>query len=280
MSKKEHICKDSEHIGKLAAENDFFNWQTLLDANPGLKPPKRANPNVLYKATAGGDKLDIPEKEEKRESCTAGEDPFPTCVFEVPTYGMWLRLRILKEDFTPVKHAPYELQLDDDPNLHLRVETTPKGEVKRFNVDDKELPLKGQTGDNGQIEHQIPIRLETAVLTVRVKAEDTDPPGAKKSKAVRGDVPIRWQLQIGRLNPVKEAAPDMLCLTGVQQRLNNLAINAGKIEEALNSETQAAVTAFQKFYKITDIEGRPETNTQAKLYDVHDGPVPVPVPPP
>lgn len=254
-------CKENDHIAKVAAAKDFYNWKTLWNANQGLG---RANPDILY----GGDQMQVPDKKVKEFSCKTDLRH----VFKVPRCKLFLRVRILKEDFTPVQRAAYELEFHDNSKLGLRTKRTFLGKVKRFTADDEQLPLKGETDDNGQIERQIPIYLETAVLTVRVKAEDTDRSGAKKPKGVRGSVPIMWNLQVGRLDPIKEEAPDKDCRPGVQQRLNNLAINAGEIDGTLNPQ---AVAVFQKLYKIAETEGQPGTNTQGKLYDVHDGPSPV-----
>ncbi len=285
MCAKEHICKKNEHIGRLAAVKDFFDWQTLWKPNTHLG---RADPNVLYKARVGGDRVKVPKKKEKKFDCNAGEpENPPNYVFEVPTYKMWLRVRILKEDFTPVKQAEYELAFVDNGKLNLKTETK-DAKVKTFNVDGKELPLTGKTKDDGLIEHQIPIQLEEANLSVRVKAEDTDPPkpkpegggGAAPAKPagpqpVRGDVPITWKLQIGRLNPIKEKAPGTRCISGVQQRLNNLALNSGPVDGILGPNTKAAIKAFQDLYQIKvakGYEGTPDGLTQDKLSAVHEGP--------
>lgn len=295
MAKSEHKCKDNEHIGRLAVQYDFFDWQTLGDANKGLN---RSDQNVLYKAKSGGDKVKIPEKKEKKVDCNADKpapDP-PTYVFQVPTYKMWLRLRILRDDFEPVKQASYELEFDDNGKLNLKTETTAEGKDKTLNVDGKELPLKGKTDDNGLIEHEIPVQLETAVLSVRVKAEDTDEPKPKpeagdggeapakpkEPQPARGEVPITWKLQIGKLNPIKEKAPDSNCVSGVQQRLNNLNMNSGPVDGKLGRNTKAAIKAFQDLYQIVvpkGSEGKPDKATQEKLYDVHEKPGPVPKPP-
>jgi hypothetical protein len=266
MSAKEHVCKDNEHTAKLAAQNDFFDWNTLWKANTALK---RDNPNVLYKTKAGGDKVQIPEKKEKKENCDAGPpDNPPVHTFKVPTYKMWLRLRILKDDFSPIEDSPYELKV--------------QGVDKPFkNKTKKEL-----------IEHEIPIDSTDAELILRVKAEATDKPKSggdeaepdkpKEPQPVRGEVPITWKLQIGKLNPIKEKAPDSRCISGVQQRLNNLALNSGPVDGKLGPNTRAAIKAFQDLYQIKlskGDEGKPHRATQDKLYDVHDGPSPVPKPP-
>ena len=269
MAKTEHLCKNNEHMGNLATKYDFFDWNTLWDANQNLN---RKNPTVLYKAPFGGDVVKCPEKKEKKETCQVDREH----AFQVPTYKMWLRLRILNEAFAPIKDTSYELQ-----------------------VENVEKPFSGKTKD-GLIEHEIPADASEATLALLVKAEDTDPPkketksdeasaqpdkkkeDSKKPKPVRGDVPITWKLKIGKLNPINEEAPNDRCVSGFQQRLNNLALNSGPVDGVLGPNTRAAIKAFHDLYQIKtqkDYEGIPDGRTHDKLAAVHDGPNPVPQPP-
>ncbi len=157
-------------------------------------------------------------------------------------------------------------------------------------------PFTGKT-KNGLIEHEIPANAETGVLTVRVKAGDTDPPPKpppggdekkdppkpKEPAPVRGDVPVTWTLHIGRLDPIREKAPDDACVEGMQQRLNNLCLNTGIVDGVLGVRTKAALAVFQDMYHVgTEAEGKGNSgkNTQEKMYAVHDGPNPPPPPPP
>jgi len=263
MAKKDHICKDNEHMGSLAAKYDFFDWNTLWDTNQNLK---RANPTVLYKARFGGDIVKCPEKKEKKETCQVDQEH----VFQVPTYKMWLRLRILNEAFAPIKDTNYELE-----------------------VENVEKPFKGKT-KGGLIEHEIPVNASEATLALQVKSEDTDPPKkeakpddasgqpekkeeSKKPKPVSGDVPITWKLKIGKLNPIDEKAPNDRCVSGFQQRMNNLALNSGPVDGILGPNTRAAIKAFQDLYQLKPqegYEGIPDGRTHDKLVAVHDSPNP------
>lgn len=264
-----HFCKNNDHISKIAAEYGFRNWQTIWDANKDRL--KRADPNVLYKGRSlngNGDYLEIPDRDTTPES--RGIDAHHT--FQVNTDQLMLRLRIFKDDFTPLKDTPYELVVDGVPT-----------------------PYKGKTDDKGLIEHPIAPTSEKATLTLRVKdadAQPASPPGKAPSSAparkepapVRGDVPVTWELRIGALNPIKESAPDELCVSGVQQRLNNLCLNSGPIDGILGPNTRAAVKAFQTLFRITSDGARDGTPdrawTQAVLFDLHDGPNPPAVPSP
>jgi hypothetical protein len=258
-----HVCKNNDHISKIAADNGFKSWHTIWDVNKDSV--KRVDPNLLFKGgrlATGGDTLKIPDKAVEGEF--KGVDA--KHIFKILQEKLMLRMRILKDDFTPLKKAPYELKVDSGATL------------------------SGKTDDNGALQHEIPNNASVAVLTVRAKAADTDtkppppPPNPAPPPELRGDVPITWTLKIGALNPVREQAPDNLCISGVQQRLNNLNMNTGPIDGILGPNTKAAVKAFQDLYgikKSKDQEGVPDADqTQDMLWKVHDGPSPAPTPPP
>ncbi len=246
-----HRCKDNDHIAALAAKYKLRNWETLWKANAKLQQV-RANPNLLFKGDARheGDTVEIPEAKDKKD----GGATETAHKYIVPAQKLFLRLRILNERFQPVTDAPFTLLLPDGVQ-----------------------PIEGKTDANGQIEQEISRTAQRAVLTIRVKASDTDPPPKPGEKAaggaaLRGDVPIQWTLQIGKLNPIEEYAPTVHCVSGVQQRLNNLCINAGPVDGILGPNTQAAVTAFQKLFGL-DETGVPDIlKTQNKLFEVHDKP--------
>lgn len=257
----DHTCSETDHASAVAARYGFFDWNTLWKPNE----KKRTNPLILF----AGDVLSIPAKKLATFSGLAVDTKH---VFEVPRYKLLLRVRVFKADFTPIKDTDYELK-----------------------VDGLAEPFTGQT-KNGLVEHEIPLRAVDAELTVRVKAEDTDPPppktegeggegaqpaGGDKKTAVRGDVPVHWDVKIGRLDPIQEKAPDDECTPGVQQRLNNVAMNAGAVNGEKTEKTKAAIQAFQELYKIEVAEpqkGKAEATTQKTLHDVHEGPNP-PQPP-
>ena len=248
----DHTCSETDHASSVATRYGFFNWETFWKPND----KKRKNPVILFNA----DVLSVPKK---KLAEFKGKGVDIRHVFEVPRYKLLLRVRIYKADITPIKDADYELKVD--------------GVAK---------PFTGKT-KAGLLEHEIPYKSVDAELTVRVKAEDTDPPPPKtgpkpKPKTgVRGDAPVTWQLKIGRLDPVQEKAPDDECTSGVQQRLNNLAINAGAVNGEKTEKTKAAVKAFQVMYKLAvskPQEGTAEATTQKTLADVHEGPTPPPPP--
>ncbi len=246
--------KDTEHISLLAATHALRNHNTVWNANPSLKS-RRKNPNLLFHGdrVSPGDRVEIPDFTEKRES--GNTDQFN--VFKVDVEKLFLRLRVLADNFTAIANADYELAVDELPT-----------------------PLTGKTNAQGQIEAEIPRTSMTASLTVRAPARQTDPPpstgtgggAVPPAGAVRGPVPCTWNLLIGALNPIMENAPDQWCIAGVQQRLNNLGINTGPVDGIRGPNTESAVKAFQQIFGLK-VDGKPgQGETQPKLVDVHDKP--------
>lgn len=266
---KEHKCENNDHISKVAKQHRFKSWKTIWNENKDFQK-KRQDPNVLFKGDkkAAGDVLKLPDLDKRKDLKTL-DSLYAWTIFRTK---LMLRLRILKDDFSPVKDAEYELK-----------------------VPGREQPYTGKTNADGKIEHElVALDSQSATLTVRVKPEDADPPpagggGGGEAPAlvgpqpVRSEVPVTWELKIGALNPIKEQAPDEQCVSGVQQRLNNLNMNAGPVDGKLGANAKAAIKAFQELYQIPVDEaqkGIPDKDkTQAKLYEVHDAPGPVPKPP-
>ncbi len=263
-----HVCKQNDHISKVADQYGYRNWQTVWDANKDRL--SRSSPNTLYKGrtrAGNGDYLDIPDPSTLPAS--GGVDAHHP--FTVGTDTLQLRVRVFKDDMTPLKNAPYELRVAGIPTTYT-----------------------GNTTDEGLIEHELRAGSATAVLTVQMSAEDSDATastsGAPASTTPastpaprRGAVPVTWHLEIGGLNPIKESAPDEFCISGVQQRMNNIGLNTGPIDGLLGPNTRAAIGAFQRMYGLLGQpgveEGVPDVSqTQTKLYDFHDGPTPPALP--
>lgn len=262
-----HTCEFSDHISSIAEKNGFKDWNTLWNDN-GSMHARRANPNMLFKDPARwgngvhdkSDVLDVPDPNAKpKPAATDAHHPHV-----ILSNKLFLRLRILKGDFTAVANAEYTLTIDG-----------------------AKAPFVGKTSALGQIEHEIPRAAQKGKLTVRVPPDHPlHPPPAGKggSAALAGEIPVTWELAIGALDPILEHAPDAFCTYGVQQRLNNLAINTGVLNGDRTPAVAAAVKLFQRLFalKVDGIAGQRET--QPKLRDVHDAPDsvlgPVPVKPP
>lgn len=245
---KKYTCKSVDHICSIAFSKKFRNWKTIWDdkANKALKR-KRGNPNLLFK----GDKIILPQSDKKKESKKTDK----LHSFEVSNLTPSLNLRILNIDFTPLKKAKYELTI--------------KG------VDE---PKRGKTDDKGEIKiEKMPPSTKEAVLVVTVPPQKIKDEGAQggdevlRSKVeVKGDVPLTWKLKIGGLNPIREKAPDKKCVSGVQQRLNNLGIDSGPVDGKMGPNTKAAIETFQCLFKLTKDGDPAQEATQEELEKVHD----------
>ena len=254
---RNHVCTGSDHISKLAADAGFEHWNTVWDENGSLKS-KRANPNLLFKGDKlhpQGDTVKIPEHDPG--STSAAVDAHHP--FTIGSDHLFLRLRILKDDFTALANAQYTLTVD--------------GVV---------APFTGKTNGQGQLEKEIPRTATQGTLTVTASAPASGSGGSGSGGGTCAEAPVTWQLQIGRLNPIMENAPDLWCIAGVQQRLNNLGISTGPIDGIKGRLTEAAIKTFQRLFDLQD-DGKPgQGETQPKLQEVHDKPDSVlgPKPPP
>jgi hypothetical protein len=265
-----HRCSGNDHISKIAADNNFRDWETVWNANRQLQR-RRNSPNLLFKGdrrVRRGDRLQIPNQERREEAAATEADH----EFEARDAQLFVRLRILKPDFTALSGAQYRATIAGVPD-----------------------PYEGTTGSNGEIELGIPRAAQRGELVVRVPAAATDSGGSGGTGAgatpdggeaaapsaesagegseteLRGDVPVTWELQIGALNPILERAPDQNCVSGVQQRLNNLALYTGGIDGGLGETTRAAIRQFQRIFGIDPQTGNPDqAETQTRLRDVHD----------
>jgi N-acetylmuramoyl-L-alanine amidase len=107
--------------------------------------------------------------------------------------------------------------------------------------------FKGHTDDHGLIDQEIDPVAETGELTVW------------------WDLPhplhCKWLLKIGHLDPVED-------VSGIQGRLNNLAFDAGPVDNVAGPRTRAAVRRFQSKYKL-GVDGIAGPATQHKLKEVH-----------
>jgi peptidoglycan hydrolase-like protein with peptidoglycan-binding domain len=102
-----------------------------------------------------------------------------------------------------------------------------------------------------------------------VVAEKPEPD--KKGEKESEPVEVVFHLEIGQLNPIQEKAPDRKCVSGVQQRLNNLGFDAGCVDGVFGSLTKAAIRRFQRKFDLK-VDGNSTSAVQEKLYEIHDQP--------
>ncbi len=235
-----HKPVGNEHLLGILRAEKFRDWKKQWDANADLKA-KRKNPNLLFKGPAlggDGDTLDVKPLEAKKVKKAGGKN----YKFKAPHPKLFLRLRVLNEDFTALKNSAYSLTLDGVAE-----------------------PFEGKTNGQGQLEVEIPPAAKKGTLTVTVP-----PPSGKKGGAVEGETGMSWEIEIGALNPIREEAPDANCLSGVQQRMNNLGFPCGDVTGVSDDATKNAIKQFQATFGLSETGDPDPGNTQAKLHDVHD----------
>ena len=264
-------CKQFDHISKLAVEKRL-DRDGFWNANkPTLKSDReRTNPNQLYTGPYGGtpDELELKIKEGEQP---AQSDKFTD--YTVNKLRLLLHLRILKDDFEPISDdTEYSLEITDPDWTQDSTGWTAPAKKEHPGI------------KKGVIKVKIPPTAQKGTLTVRIKAEDTDNSGGGGGggkKANRGEVPVTWELKIGGLNPVCEKAPNVNCVSGVQQRLKNLRfynpdpnVADVAITGIVDAKTRQAITEFRSsFMEATvadDKKGEPDKDMQEALKKAHD----------
>lgn len=236
-----HTVARGEHIRWIADHFHVSDWNTIWDLNRELRGI-RHNPNILMV----GDQLAVPIAE-------CGEESGQTELvhpFETMCDPLFLRLRILGEDYSPLARVPYALVVDEEGP-----------------------PMEGETDEHGQIEREIPPTANFAALTVRIPAAPRNEAGGR----LEGEVPVTFNLWIGALHPILEPAPDLDCYPGVQQRLDNLGLDCGPVIDEPNQPTRAAIRTFRVLFGLPEGETSDE-EFQRKLAEIHDRPDSVPAP--
>jgi N-acetylmuramoyl-L-alanine amidase len=118
---KEYIVQQGDYLSKIAQQFGFSDYKEIWNHadNAALKN-KRKNPNVLHP----GDKLIIPDKEEKQVSASTDKRH----KFEVTRSP--LKLRLVLEDIyeKPIANAEVELLLDGET---FNLTTDGKGKIEK-----------------------------------------------------------------------------------------------------------------------------------------------------
>lgn len=125
-----------------------------------------------------------------------------------------------------------QLMLDDEPRAN---------EAYRLNIDGGRLIKTGSTDANGVLEEVIPGDAKTAELSL------------KNGKEV-------FNFAVGNLNPVDT-------ISGVQQRLNNLGLQAGPEDGEMNDQLHDALKRFQTKYNLPET-GEIDAAVQSKLLEL------------
>jgi hypothetical protein len=127
---KEHIVKQGEHLSRIAQDYGFCDYKTIWDygENAGLKA-KRQNPHVLL----AGDRLVIPDKDDRIESCATGKRHY----FKTSREVIQLKLVVKDFDDLPIKNADCELQIESEV---YKLKTDGSGKLE------KEIPKDAESG--------------------------------------------------------------------------------------------------------------------------------------
>ncbi len=139
---KQHIVEQGEYLSLIAAKYGFSSYKTIWDhaENAELKK-KRKNPNILYP----GDKLFIPDKDEKTEQAPTGQKH----KYEAKSDALKLRLVVKDADGYPVASEPCQLEIGakeykkttgGDGLVEEKMEGSP--DSARLAVRDFEIPMK------------------------------------------------------------------------------------------------------------------------------------------
>jgi peptidoglycan hydrolase-like protein with peptidoglycan-binding domain len=294
MPDENRILQAKEHIPYLAS-GLYNNWRNLWNKNSALAA-KRKNPLILFhgdkdpnqthqdpaypsdpnKKLPGnaGDTVVVPDPSEKQASGVVdSHNPFTTRSDKV-----FLRLRVLDEEFQGFKDAGWILWVDGIKYPKDKAE----GKFTADGMIELEVPKVAQVG---KLAIMFPVPPDppaqdaspsTNQATTGSGPGVTQPPAPQPASGKRVEIVV-W-LEVGRLDPIQEQAPDDKCLSGVQQRLNNLGFQAGVVDGVDGPHCQAAIKRFQRRFLPDAVNGTSDATTQAKLHELHDTPATPPKP--
>jgi N-acetylmuramoyl-L-alanine amidase len=153
--KKTYEVKAGECISSIAYKFGFLWWKTIWDdaANAALRE-KRPDPHILLE----GDKLTIPEKEVREESCATGQR------HRFGLSGVPCVLRLVVMDCNkPCRNQPYTLSVD---GLELHGTTDSEGKLHQPIPPDATHAMLFVGPDDERMEYEINLGTLDPVTTV------------------------------------------------------------------------------------------------------------------
>ena len=159
------------------------------------------------------------------------------------------------------------------PDKRIKELSEPTNQVHKYRYKSTPAKFRIQITDHGKPRANVP-------YTLTVDGEIVSHPGDKTTSngmvicsisptaregiltVGEGEEMLEYPLVLGYLNPIYE-------LTGVKQRLRNLGLYAGAIDNNFNDETKDALRAFQALHKLA-VTGEQSSETLNKLREVHD----------
>ncbi len=230
-----HVCKRGDHLFRIAKERGVSHWSTIWNHSKNADLKAKRTPHMFLV----GDVVVVPQGQDDQVA-GATEKNHP---FVIPEKKPCLRIRVLREDFSPLAKAEYHLWVDQEFAART-----------------------GKTDKNGMfVEKAIPETSKEAKLTVRT------PTSKDKSGALVGGGPISVVLGIGKLHPIEKLESEEKYIPGVQQRLNNLGFDSGPLVDQLYAQNRGAIREFCETFGLSDRD-RPDESFLQKLREVHDHP--------
>ncbi len=305
MATKDVEVTDDNHIGTIAVQNGIKDWRSIWVADTGLQG-KRNDPLILFSgikaqtdstgaavAAVAGDTIKVKEPLTKAESGATDAHH----MFQIKAAKVKLRIRVLNEKLKPIQNAKYRLVVDGIrrplgttgllgsefaangmvdvavPEMAhagvLIVRYQPEGLKEKV----RDWPVDIQGVDVAAAGVAAPVAAAPGAAAAVIPAAIAGPltQAEAETKEEAETVEIRFSLRIGRLDPIKDksGAPDAKFVTGMQQRLNNIGIEAGRIDGLDDDEFKSAVKRFQKRFKIDPADGVSNDATQQKMVDFY-----------
>ena len=160
------------------------------------------------------------------------------------------------------------------PDKRLKEVSEPTEQVHKFRYKSTPAKFRIQIMEDNQPRANVPYTLTIDGKIVSNPGDKTNSTGmviCSISPLARegvlavgeGEEMVEYALAMGFLNPVSD-------LTGVKQRLRNLGLFNGAIDNTLNEETKDSLRAFQNLHQMPTT-GEPDQATLNKLRDIHDG---------
>jgi N-acetylmuramoyl-L-alanine amidase len=224
-------AKEKDSIASIAYNFGHF-WQTIWNdsINARLKQ-ERDDKNILYP----GDIVHVPELRSKHESgnCNTRHR------FRRKGVPEKLRIRIVDE----LSADGDDRQRQNNEPSERRTYMPRRNAPYTINVNGQFI--SGKTDPDGLINISIRPDAEVGQLIVD--------PGTPRE--------LRLNLEVGRLNPLSK-------ISGIKQRLLDLGLDPGTIDEEQTPDLAAAIRQFQKRFRLP-VTGEVDNDTRTKIQDEH-----------